>query len=68
MEQVSSDEHVGTLAENLLEALRTNSNVANRIQEARDFTRTEKKRLAMLMREKQLGQMGMRTNEKGQVI
>lgn len=67
LEQVSSDEHVGSLAENLLEALRTNPTVATRIEDAREFTRSEKKRLAMAMREKQLGQLGMRTNDKGQV-
>ncbi|KAF5296758.1 hypothetical protein FQR65_LT10159 [Abscondita terminalis] len=67
LEQVSSDEHVGSLAENLLEALRTNTTVASRIEDAREFTRSEKKRLAMAMREKQLGQLGMRTNDKGQV-
>lgn len=67
LEQVSSDEHVGSLAENLLEALRTNPAVAKRIEDAREFTRSEKKRLAMAMREKQLGQLGMRTNDKGQV-
>lgn len=67
LEQVSSDEHVGSLAENLLEALRTNPTVASRIEEVREFTRSEKKRLAMAMREKQLGQLGMCTNDKGQV-
>lgn len=67
LEQVSSDEHVGSLAENLLEALCTNQSVASRIEEVREFTRSEKKRLAMAMREKQLGQLGMRTNDKGQV-
>ncbi|KAJ9582029.1 hypothetical protein L9F63_003612 [Diploptera punctata] len=67
LEQVSSDEHVGSLAENLLEALRAHSKVANRIEEVREQTRAEKKRLAMAMREKQLGALGMRTNEKGQV-
>ncbi|KAF5286898.1 hypothetical protein FQA39_LY00431 [Lamprigera yunnana] len=67
LEQVSSDEHVGSLAENLLEALRTNTNVASQIEDARESTRSEKKRLAMAMREKQLGQLGMRTNDKGQV-
>ncbi|KAB0801611.1 hypothetical protein PPYR_03797 [Photinus pyralis] len=67
LEQVSSDEHVGSLAENLLEALRTNATVASQIEDAREFTRSEKKRLAMAMREKQLGQLGMRTNDKGQV-
>lgn len=67
LEQVSSDEHVGSLAENLLEALCTNPSVATRIEEVREFTRSEKKRLAMAMREKQLGQLGMRTNDKGQV-
>lgn len=67
LEQVSSDEHVGSLAENLLEALCTNATVASKIEEVREFTRSEKKRLAMAMREKQLGQLGMRTNDKGQV-
>ncbi|KAK9874861.1 hypothetical protein WA026_005677 [Henosepilachna vigintioctopunctata] len=67
LEQVSSDEHVGSLAENLLEALCTNPAVAKQIEQVRDFTRSEKKRLAMAMREKQLGQLGMRTNDKGQV-
>ena len=67
LEQVSSDEHVGSLAENLLEALCTNPTVATRIEEVREYTRSEKKRLAMAMREKQLGQLGMSTNDKGQV-
>ncbi|GAB0092871.1 Protein purity of essence [Sergentomyia squamirostris] len=67
LEQVSSDEHVGSLAENLLEALCTDPATAKRVQEERDFTRAEKKRLAMATREKQLDALGMRTNEKGQV-
>ncbi|KAH8352243.1 hypothetical protein KR084_002940 [Drosophila pseudotakahashii] len=67
LEQVSSDEHVGSLAENLLEALSTDSATAARVQQVRDFTRAEKKRLAMATREKQLDALGMRTNEKGQV-
>uniref|UniRef100_A0A1I8NYS2 UBR-type domain-containing protein n=1 Tax=Stomoxys calcitrans TaxID=35570 RepID=A0A1I8NYS2_STOCA len=67
LEQVSSDEHVGSLAENLLEALCTDTATATRVQEVRDFTRAEKKRLAMATREKQLDALGMRTNEKGQV-
>lgn len=41
--------------------------MAKQIDAAREFTRSEKKRLAMAMREKQLGQLGMRTNDKGQV-
>ncbi|XP_044730066.1 E3 ubiquitin-protein ligase UBR4 isoform X3 [Chrysoperla carnea] len=67
LEQVSSDEHVGSLAENLLEALKSCDSVAQRVQQVRDHTRNEKKRLAMAMREKQLGALGMRTNDKGQV-
>lgn len=67
LEQVSSNEHVGSLAENLLEALCTNKKVAKLIEEARQNTRSEKKRLAMAMRERQLGALGMRTNDKGQV-
>ena len=67
LEQVSSDEHVGSLAENLLEALCTNKKVSELIEEARQNTRSEKKRMAMAMRERQLGALGMRTNDKGQV-
>lgn len=67
LEQVSSNEHVGSLAENLLEALCTNKQVAELIEEARQHTRSEKKRLAMAMRERQLGALGMQTNDKGQV-
>ncbi|XP_014236597.1 protein purity of essence isoform X3 [Trichogramma pretiosum] len=67
LEQVSSNEHVGSLAENLLEALCTNKQVAEMIEEARQHTRSEKKRMAMAMRERQLGALGMRTNDKGQV-
>lgn len=65
--KVSSDEHVGSLAENLLEALKSNPSVATLIEEVREETRAEKKRLAMAMRERQLGALGMRTNDKGQV-
>lgn len=65
--KVSSDEHVGSLAENLLEALKSNDQVATWIEEVREQTRAEKKRLAMAMRERQLGALGMRTNDKGQV-
>lgn len=67
LEQVSSDECVGSLAENLMEAIKENPSVAEKIEEVRKQTRDEKKRLAMAMREKQLGALGMRTNEKGQV-
>ncbi|XP_065346150.1 E3 ubiquitin-protein ligase UBR4 [Cloeon dipterum] len=67
LEQVSSEERVGSLSENLLEALGTNEAVKERIEKVRHHTRAEKKRLAMAMREKQLGALGMHTNEKGQV-
>lgn len=64
---MSSNEHVGSLAENLIEALKENPTVAQKIEQARRQTKSEKKRLAMAMREKQLGALGMKTNEKGQV-
>ncbi|ESN92599.1 hypothetical protein HELRODRAFT_189521 [Helobdella robusta] len=67
MEQISSDECVGSLAENLLEALKENEVVAKKIEEVRQYTKQEKKRLAMAKREKQLNQLGMMTNEKGQL-
>ena len=59
LEQVSSDEGIGTLAENLLEALREHSDVNLKIDAARRETRSEKKRMAMAMRQKALGTLGM---------
>lgn len=67
LEQVSSDDHVGSMAELLMEALCTEPTTAKRVQEVRDFTKAERKRLAMATREKHLIAMGMKTNEKGQV-
>lgn len=59
LEQVSSDEGIGTLAENLLEALREDRDVNLKIEAARRETRAEKKRMAMAMRQKALGTLGM---------
>lgn len=67
LEQISSEEGIGSLAENLMEALKTNPEVAKKIDEVRAQTKAEKKRLAMAMRMKHLGDLGMSTNEKGQV-
>lgn len=39
LEQVSSGEHVGSLAENLLEALRSQPQCAAKVQQVREFTR-----------------------------
>lgn len=69
LEQVSSDSHVGSLAEMLLEALKYhNSIVSEKIENVRKQTREEKKRLAMAVRQKQLGELGMKANERGQVM
>lgn len=68
LEQVSSDAHVGSLAENLLEALKQNEHVAATIEKVRKETKEEKKRLAMAVRQKQLGELGLKANERGQVI
>lgn len=67
LEQISSDEHVGSLAEILLEAMRGHPAVAEKIEEFRQETKREKKRLAMAMRENQLRALGMKTNALGQV-
>ncbi|XP_063966800.1 E3 ubiquitin-protein ligase UBR4-like [Lytechinus pictus] len=67
MEQISSEEGIGSLSENLMEALKSNPTVAKKIDDVRAQTKAEKKRLAMAMRMKQLGALGMSTNEKGQV-
>lgn len=67
LEQVSSDAHVGTLAENLLEAIKKHPSVAEKIELVRRQTKEDKKRLAMAVRERQLGALGMKANERGQV-
>ncbi len=67
MEQISSEEGIGSLSENLMESLKPNPEVAKKIDKVRAQTKAEKKRLAMAMRQKQLGALGMSTNEKGQV-
>ncbi|XP_074661944.1 E3 ubiquitin-protein ligase UBR4-like [Tubulanus polymorphus] len=66
-EQVASDERIGSLAENLMEALKGNALVSAKVEEIRQQTKAEKKRLAMAMRQKHLGALGMTTNERGQV-
>ncbi|XP_052789588.1 E3 ubiquitin-protein ligase UBR4-like isoform X2 [Mya arenaria] len=67
LEQVSSDKHIGTMAENFMETLKKHPVVADKIEEVRQQTKTEKKRLAMAVRKKHLGALGMTTNAKGQV-
>lgn len=47
------------MAENLLEALREHPDVNKKIDAARRETRAEKKRMAMAMRQKALGTLGM---------
>ena len=67
LEQVASESHVGSLAENLLEAIKQNPSVEQMIEQVRRQTKDEKKRMAMAVREKQLAGLGLKTNEKGQV-
>jgi len=54
LEKTSSDEHVESLAENLLEAMRGVPEVAEKIEEVRQPTKREKKRLVMALQENQL--------------
>ena len=67
MEQVSSDEHIGSLAEAVLEAIRGHPEVDMKVQKVRNDTKAEKKRLAMAMRAKQLKAIGLKANDAGQV-
>merc|ERR1711997_1196861 len=66
-EQVSSDEHIGSLAEAVLEAIRGHPEVDMKVQKVRNDTKAEKKRLAMAMRAKQLKAIGLKANDAGQV-
>src|SRR5690606_35897007 len=67
MEQMSSLQKLGTLAENLLEALKLgNPRVREVIDAIRDQTRHEKKRIAEIKREEMLRQMGLMRTAPGQ--
>ena len=72
LEQFSSGNLVGVLAEDLLVALAKQQTVSSRVAAAiermRSETRAEKKKLAMAMRLKQLEALGMRANDKGQLV
>ena len=67
MEQVSSEEHVGSLAEAALEALSGCPAAEAKVKAARAATKAEKKKLAMAMRAKQLQAFGLKANAMGQV-
>uniref|UniRef100_F6VR91 E3 ubiquitin ligase UBR4 C-terminal domain-containing protein n=7 Tax=Ciona intestinalis TaxID=7719 RepID=F6VR91_CIOIN len=68
LEQVATEGGIGSLSENVLEALQEHAEVAKQVKQVRRQTREEKKKKAMAVRQKQLGALGMHTNEKGQVI
>ena len=67
MEQMSNEEHLGSLAEAVLEALRGHPEAGGKVKAVRSATREEKKKMAMAMRAKQLKAIGLKTNDKGQV-
>ena len=67
MEQVSTDEHVGSLAEAVLESLKGHPEAEAKVKEVRNQTKAEKKKLAMAMRAKQLKAFGLKANDQGQV-
>uniref|UniRef100_A0A0M3HTT2 UBR-type domain-containing protein n=1 Tax=Ascaris lumbricoides TaxID=6252 RepID=A0A0M3HTT2_ASCLU len=67
LEQISSSEHIGTMAENVMEELKQNEKVAAEIEKVRRETKAKKRQLAMMMRQKQLSKMGMQVSQKGQV-
>lgn len=69
LEQFSTgSSSIGVLGEDLLLQLKLNQKVAKTIEEVQTQTKNEKKKLAMAMRSKQLSQLGMKTNEKGQLL
>nr|ACI48997.1 hypothetical protein Cbre_JD01.004 [Caenorhabditis brenneri] len=67
LEQVASDNSIGTLAENVIEALNEDEEVRNQIKTVRDETDKKKKQLAMMNREKQLLKMRMKVGTGGQI-
>ncbi|RMZ99744.1 E3 ubiquitin- ligase UBR4-like [Brachionus plicatilis] len=70
LEQFTSENLVGVIAEDLLAVLRQNGShqVTSAIQQMQEQTKSEKKKLAMAKRNKQLSQLGMKTNDKGQLL
>lgn len=60
LEQISTEQYLGTQAENVMEALRENKQVADKIERVRKDTRQKRKEMAIKMRNKQLEQMGMK--------
>jgi len=67
LEQVSTEEMVGSLAENLVEAMVKFPEGKKKVDEVREETKNEKKRLAMAMRQKQLESLGMMVTTSGQI-
>jgi len=67
LEQVSSEEMVGSRAESLMEALREFPVGNKKVAEVRRKTRNEKKALAMTMRQAQLESLGMMVTSTGQI-
>lgn len=67
LEQVASDNSIGTLAENVIEALNEDEEVRNQIKMVRDETDKKKKQMAMQNREKQLSMMKMKVGSDGQI-
>ena len=67
LEQISSATHVGSLAENLLEALRDDPDIAKQVSEVRRQTRQERKKNAMKNRSKELSRLGLKANDKEQI-
>jgi hypothetical protein len=59
LEQVFAEGAVGSLAENLVEALGKFPEGKKKVDEVRDKTRMEKKQMALAMRQKQLESLGM---------
>ncbi|KAK6022669.1 hypothetical protein OSTOST_11621 [Ostertagia ostertagi] len=67
LSKVASDNSIGTMAENVVEALKENTEVAAQIENVRQETRQKKRQMAMAMRNKQLREMGMQMGKSGEV-
>ncbi|PAV85644.1 hypothetical protein WR25_08253 [Diploscapter pachys] len=67
LEQVASENSIGTLAENVVEALKENEEVAAQIEKVREETKKKRKEMAMAMRMKQLSKLGMQVGKQGEV-
>ena len=68
VEKLVFEASLATIAENLMEALKENPHVAEKIEEVRRMAKEERKRVAMAARTQGIGKMGFKVTDNGQIF